>query len=66
MNIHKSYVVYNTRWIMGNEEHLSLSKVEFKGWKQNSFETEEEAIQTLIDDDLTYQDYLILRQVYIN
>jgi len=51
---------------MGSEKHLALEKVEFKGWKSNSFDTEEEAVKALLDDEKTYQDYVIIKQIYIN
>jgi hypothetical protein len=66
MDIHKKYVVYELNNVMGSSQHKALEEVEFKGWRQNSFNTEEEAIQALIDDEMTYIDYVILRQVYIN
>jgi hypothetical protein len=66
MNIHEKYVVYELNNIMGNERHKSLEKVGFSGFKQNNFETEKDAIQALIDDEKTYEDYVILKQVYIN
>ena len=66
MNINKNYVVYELNNIMGNEKHKSMEKVEFSGWKQNSFDSEEEAIAALVEDKKKYEDYVILRQVYIN
>jgi hypothetical protein len=66
MDIRERYVVYELNNIMGNQNYKALEKVEFKGWKHNSFESEKEAIQALIEDDKTYQEYVILKQVYIN
>jgi len=66
MDIHKKYVVYELNKVMGSESHLALEKVNFKGWKSNSFDTEEEAIQALVDDEKTYEDFVILRQIHIN
>ncbi len=66
MDIHKKFVVYELNNVMGSENHKALQKVEFKGWKQNSFDTEDEAIKALIDDEKTYEDYVILMQIYIN
>jgi len=65
MDINKQFVVYELISIMGSDQK-SLKKVKFKGWKQNSFESEDEAIQALVDDKLTYQNYVILREIYIN
>ncbi len=66
MNIRKGYVVYELNNVMGSEKHKALQKVEFKGWKSNGFDTEDEAIQALIDDEKHYEDFVILKQVYIN
>lgn len=66
MNIRKKYVIYEFNNVMGSEKHKALEKVELKGWKVNSFDTEEEAIQALINDEKTYEDYVILMEVYIS
>jgi len=66
MGVNKKFVVYELNNIMGNERHKSLEKVEFKGWRQNSFDTEEEAIQALVEDEKHYEEYLIIRSIYIN
>lgn len=66
MKVHKMFVVYELNNVMGSERHKALEKVEFKDWRQNSFDTEEEAIQALIDDEMEYEKYVILRQIYIN
>lgn len=50
---------------MRSEKHLALEKVEFKSYVSNRFDTEEEAIQALIDDEKHYDDYVILKQVYL-
>jgi hypothetical protein len=65
MEIRKKYVVYELNNVMGSEKHKALQKVEFLGWKTNSFDTEDEAIQALIDDTKTYEDFIILKEVYI-
>lgn len=65
MDILNKYVVYELNRVMASEKHLALEKVEFKGWVSNSFDTEEEAIQALINDDRQYEEYVILKQVYI-
>ncbi len=65
MNIVKKYVVYELNRVMGSERHLALEKVEFKGWVSNNFDTEEEAIQALINDEKHYEDYVILKQVFL-
>jgi len=66
MNIHKRYVVYELNSVLGSEKYKALEKVEFKGWKPNNFESEEDAIQALVEDGKTYEEFVILRQVYIN
>lgn len=65
-DVHKKYVVYELNNVMGSEKHKALEKVNFRGMKSNNFDTEEQAIQALIDDEKTYEDYFILRVVYIN
>lgn len=64
MNIIKEYVVYKLSNLLGSDE-LCLKIVEFKGYQNNSFDTEEEAIEALIEDKRTYNEYIILKQVYI-
>ena len=64
--VRKSYVVYELNNILGSEKHLSLERVDFKGWVRNAFDTEEEAIQALINDEKHYMPYVILKEVYIN
>jgi hypothetical protein len=66
MGININYVVYELNNVMGSEKHKALQKVDFKGFKQNSFSTEEEAIQAIVDDGKYYEDLLIIKQVYIN
>lgn len=65
MEIVKKYVVYELNRVMGSAKHLALEKIEFKGWVSNNFDTEEEAIQALINDEKSYEDYVILKQVFI-
>jgi hypothetical protein len=66
MDIHIKYVVYELNNIMGNTEHQSLSEITFDGYVRNSFDTEEEAIQALVDDESMYVDFIILKQVHLN
>lgn len=65
MDILKKYVVYELNSIMNSKNHLALKEVEFKGWVSNNFDTEEEAIQALINDGRYYENYVILKQVFI-
>ena len=65
MKVIKKYVVYQLKMVMGSKDHLALEEVSFKGMTFNGFDTEEEAIQALIDDERTYNDYVILKQVFI-
>ncbi len=64
MNLVKKYSVYKLNQVMESEKHLALEKLEFKGWVSNSFDTEEEAIQALINDEKYYEDYVILKQIF--
>jgi len=64
MEVHKKYTVYELTSIMGSDKQ-ALEKVQFKGFVSNSFDTEEEAIQALIADEKTYEDYVILLQICI-
>ncbi len=66
MDIKKHYVVYELRNVMGNDEYKALSEIRFNNWKTNSFETEEDAIKAMIEDDMKYNDYVILKQIYID
>jgi hypothetical protein len=65
MNIIKVYVVYELNRVMGSENHLALQRVEFNGVVSNRFDTEDDAIQALIKDDKFYENYIIVREVYI-
>jgi hypothetical protein len=66
MGINISYVVYELNSVMDSSKHKALEEINFKGWRPNSFDTEEAAIQALIDDEKTYREYLILKRVFIN
>ena len=66
MDVRVKYVVYELNRVMGSEKHLALEKVEFRGITSNWFETEEDAIKALVEDKKMYEDYVILKQVYIN
>lgn len=62
------FVVYEPTPLVGistEHEFLALKKVVFKGWVSNDFASEKEAIQALINDNLTYYDYLIIKTVFI-
>jgi len=65
MNVEKYFVVYEKNEIMGNKQNLSLEKVQFKGYQPNRFDTEDEAIQALVNDERVYVDFLIIREVFI-
>jgi hypothetical protein len=64
MEISKKYVVYELNKLL-ESSNLTLERVEFKGWVTNSFDTEEEAIQALINDNKIYCDYYILKEIFI-
>lgn len=59
------YKVYELNNVMGSSQHKALEEVSFKGWQSNSFDTEEDAINALIKDGKTFEDFLILKTVYI-
>ena len=65
MNANKKYVIYELNNVMDSQRHKALEKVELSGFKSNSFETEEEAIQALIDEEKKYEDFVILTNVFI-
>lgn len=65
MEIHEKYVVYELNSVMGSKDHLALQKVQFSGYMANSFSSEKDAIQGLVDDGRIYEDFVILKQVYI-
>ena len=65
MDVQIKYVVYELNRVMGSEKHLALEQVDFKGLTSNWFETEEDAIRALVENEKTYEDYVILKQVYI-
>lgn len=65
MEIIKKYKVYELNNVMGSSKHKALEEVEFKGWKSNNFDTEEDAVQALLDDEKIYEDYIILKTVFI-
>jgi hypothetical protein len=67
MNVLVKYVIYELNSVLGNNNYKALERVEFDSWTQNdSFDTEEDAIQALINNKMMYIDYIILKQVYIN
>ncbi len=61
MNIYTKFVVYELFGIMGSE-HCALHEVEFRR-RANGFDTEEDAIQALIEDEKIFTDYIILKKV---
>ena len=64
--ISKRYAVYKLNNVLGSGQHKALEKVKFRN-KLNSFETEDEAIQALIDDErIAFEPYIILLEVEIN
>jgi len=59
------YVVYELNNVMGSEKHKALEKVEFDS-VNNSFSSEEDAIDAILKEDLYYANYLIIKNVYVN
>lgn len=66
MEVVKKYKVYQLNNIMGSSKHKSLEEVELKGCKSNNFETEEDAIQAILNDKKVYEDYIILKTIFIH
>ena len=58
------YVVYELKPLL-NSNYEALQKITFDGWRSNGFETEDQAIQALIEDKLSYMEYVILKTVII-
>ncbi len=58
MEVHKNFIVYTLNNVM-------IEKVCFKN-VSNIFDTEEEAIQALVDENMTYEEFIIVKRVYIN
>ena len=65
VNVSKKYVVYELNKVMNSKMHMALEKVEFTGMTNNSFDTEEEAIQALINEGRSFVDFVILKHVFI-
>lgn len=65
MKVNKKYVIYTLNKVMSSETHKALEKIVFDGFTCNSFESEDDAIQALIADEKIYEDFVILREVYI-
>ena len=61
--IEARYVVYQLNEVMNSKEHKALSKFSFKGFVSNSFETEYDAVQALINDEMIFQDFVIIRHI---
>jgi len=66
MEIRKKYVVYELNDIIGNEKYKALEKVFFDGWVHNSFDTEDAAIEALINHERIWDKYIILKEVTID
>lgn len=64
MNIKNKYVAYNLNSVL-NSPNLCLEKISFDSWQANEFDTEEECIKALVKDELTYQNIVILKEIYI-
>lgn len=65
VEFNEKYVVYRLNKVMGSEKHLALEVVDFNGLVSNRFDTEIDAIQALINDNKTYTDFVILKQVFL-
>ncbi|MFZ1515353.1 MAG: hypothetical protein WAT21_08145 [Saprospiraceae bacterium] len=67
MEITKVYSVYKLNSIMGNQRYKALESVRFKNYEHttNSFGTEDEAIEALTKEGMFYEDFIVLRKVFI-
>jgi hypothetical protein len=70
MEVSEKYVVHKLNPLFelrGSNSPLmmTLEKIEFKGMVSNSFDTEKEAILALIEDGKTWEEFIILKQVFI-
>lgn len=67
MDVYYEFVVYKLNNLLGNENenHKVLEKVEFGNTTANSFDSEYRATQALIESGKTYENFVILKQVYI-
>lgn len=66
MAVLKKFIVYRLNNIMESKKYLALEEVKFQGWKSNNFDTEDEAIQAIIEDGMKFEEFIILKQIYIN
>ena len=66
MTIREQYSVYTLNTLLGNKENLVLEEAKFKTNRDNRFDSEKEAIEALAEDEMMWQNYVILKQVYIN
>ena len=65
MKIDKTYVVYRLNHLPDTDTRSMLEKMDFSGWRVNNFKTEKEALEAIIADDLTYEDFIILKHYYL-
>lgn len=56
---------YNNIYSHFEDDYKAIKETKFKGGIHKHFDTEEEAIQALIDEKKTYETYLIHKQIYI-
>lgn len=59
------FKVYELNKVMSSSQHMALEEVGFKGWTKNSFDSEEDAIKALVEENRTYTDFIILKTVFI-
>jgi len=66
LEIKVKYQVYELNQIMNSEKHLALERVNFQGFVSNWFDTEQEAIDALVKDGRTYEDFVILKTIRLS
>ena len=66
------FKIYELKNVLGISQNKALSsqnkelvKLTFEGSKNNAFDTEEEAILSLMKDGKTFREFVILKTVYI-
>lgn len=65
MEIIKTYVIYKIKNLLGSKENQILQKFDFENAISNNFDSEEKAIQALIDSKQTFTDFYILKEIFI-
>jgi hypothetical protein len=65
MDVTTTFEIYELNSVLDRKDGLTLKKVGFNPWGCNSFETKQEAIDSLIKNHKTFQEFFILEKVYL-